>query len=215
MRARPVRYSVKLARRFCARLAAGGSRISLHRQAWAPASSTVTRWLAAHPEFRRMYDAACVRRSVAAARAGLRDPALGGRPSLYTEAMAETICALVAEGWTLRAIAARDDTPSLGTLHNWQLEHDDFRRGYLGAFEQHALLVAEETVEIADHALGDGWAAAPPGKPAITAREALMHARLRIDARNGRVGRMAPKISGLRTPETKPMTHEDWLELLD
>jgi hypothetical protein len=129
--------------------------------------------------------------------------------------MAEHICALVAEGWTLRAIAARDDTPSLGTLHNWQLEHEDFRRGYLAAFEQHALLVAEETVEIADKALGDGWTAAPDGKPAITAREALMHARLKINARNGRVGRMAPKISSLRTPEPRKMAHEDWLELLE
>ncbi len=205
---------MKLARRFCARLAAGSSRISLHRQDWTPAPSTVVRWLAAYPEFRRMYDAACARRAVAAARAGLRDPGAAGRPTSYTEDLAERICDLVAEGWTLRAIALRDDTPSLGTIHNWQLEHEDFRRGYLAAFEQHALLVAEETVEIADKALGDGWAAPPDGKPPITAREALMHARLKIDARNGRVGRMAPKISSLRTPEPK-WHYEDLLAALE
>lgn len=214
MRAKPVRYSVKLARRFCARLAAGSSRISLHRQAWTPAPGTVVRWLAAHPEFRRMYDAACARRALAAARAGLRDPGVRGRPSRYTDELAERICGLVAEGWTLRAIAARDDTPSLTTIHNWQLEHEDFRRGYLAAFEQHALLVAEETVEIADKALGDGWTTAPDGKPPITAREALMHAKLKIGARNGRVGRMAPKISSLRTPEPK-WAYEDLLAALE
>jgi hypothetical protein len=214
MHQRASRYSLKLARRICGRLAAGQSQARIGRTPGMPSASTIRVWLGAHPEFARMYRAACARRAEGAARANRHDPGRPGQPSRYTPEKARAICALVAQGLSLRAIARRAGAPCLATICNWQSEHEEFRRMYLAAWEQHAQLISEETIEIADEALGKGWAG-PAGRPAVSARDALLHARLKIDARNHRVARLAPKIPGSKTPEAKPeLTHEEWLDLL-
>ena len=211
---KPIRYSLKIARRFCGLIAAGNSRLSLHRRPGMPRVAAVTVWLRKYPEFARLYRAACDRRAERAAKAGRRDEGRAGGFSTYTPERAEEICARVAEGWSLRAISRRPGGPGLTTIANWQTEHEDFRRAYHAAWEQHAQLIAEETVEIADAALGCGWAA-PDGRPPVSARDALLHAKLKIDARNGRLGRLTPKSMVPKGPEPKPeRTHEAWLELL-
>lgn len=221
MRAKPVRYSLKVARRFCGLIAGGRSRVSVHRQAGMPSVASVSRWLAAHPEFRRMYDAACAHRALAAAKAGLPDPSAQGRPSGYTPALAGAICGLVAEGLPLRAIGRRPDMPCLATLVNWKHEHPEFLQMYLRAFEQFAELVADETVEIADRALGEDWPSGE-GRGAVSARDAIALAKLRIETRNGRIGRMQPKTWERRpaaagvAPEPPPagLSYEERLRLL-
>ncbi len=152
MRPRPTLYSVKLARRICARLAAGLSVARLSRDPGMPAACTIRDWIATRPEFARLYRAACDRRAGIAARNGTRDAGKAGRPTLYTPELARKICGLVAGGLSLRAIAARPGMPNLATLHNWKLEHPDFKGMYLAAWEDFAQMVADETIEIADQA---------------------------------------------------------------
>jgi hypothetical protein len=210
-----IRYSIKVGRRFCGLIAAGSTRKSLHRRAGMPSASSVTRWLRDHPEFERLYRAACARRAQDCAKMGRRDPGLPGKVTTYTPERGAWICALVAEGWSLHEISRRPDGPGLSTIVNWQREHEEFRTGYLAAWEQHAQLVAEESVEIADEALGEGWAA-PDGRPSVSAREALMHAKLRIDARIGRVNQLRPRGPAAKPAEEKrELTHEEWLDLLE
>jgi hypothetical protein len=208
-------YSEAFARDFCRLIADGHSRHSVHRRPDMPNRSSITRWRRRHPEFDRLYLDACRTRAARAAEAGVRDPGCGGAHDSYTRAAGDEICALVAQGWSLTAIGRRPDTPSLCTIYKWKAEHEEFRQGYLAAFEQHAQLTLEDCVEIADQALGAGWAA-PAGRPPVTAREALMHARLKIDARIGRLGRAAPR-SSRNTPaaDKRELTHEEWLDLLE
>jgi hypothetical protein len=215
MRAKPHFYSEDFARTFCRLIAGGASRQSVHRLPDMPSSPSVTRWRRMHPEFNRMYLEACEARAERAARLGVRDPADGGSDGDYTEARGEAICALVAEGWSLRDIARRADAPCLRTVYVWKAAHEAFRAAYLAAWEQHAQLTLEDCVEIADEALGAGWSA-PDGRAPVTAREALMHAKLRIDARMGRLNRTAPRAVRAGSAEDKrELTHEAWLDLLE
>ncbi len=44
-----------------------------------------------------------------------------------------------------------------------------------------------------------------------------MHAKLKIDTRNARVLRQAPKGAGVKPPEpepARPMTHDEWVMLM-
>ena len=208
---RPVTYSLKLARRLCGRLAAGRSLARVSREPGMPAASTIKDWVNERPEFARMYRAACARRAHAAARARVRDAASPGRPTLYTPELAQKIAGMVAEGMSMRAIAARKDTPSIATMFNWKIDHEDFRRLCLSAWEQYAELVADEIIQVADQALSGGWAD-PPGRPPVTARDALAHARLKITARVSRVGRLAPRNLSQTSQEADgPQTLEDLL----
>jgi len=156
-----------------------------------PPPTTIHLWLTKHPEFWRMYQAACARRAQSAAFQGRRDPGLGGGQSAYTLQTAERICALVAEGMSLREIGAMDGMPCVTTLLNWKNEHEAFERMYLAAWEAHAQDVGRELVRIADEALAR-WTAGPEfGAPRATAALAL--ARLKIAARIQRVQKLAPK----------------------
>ncbi len=213
MAERPTHYSLALARRICALIADGRSAISVFRRPSMPTSGMAWQWRQAHPEFERMYQEACRRRAMTARKAGVRDPGLAGGPSRYTDELAALVVSLVAEGWSLRQIAAREDTPCISTINNWLAEHDDFRRRYLIAWETHAQLVAEETIQIADGALSEGW---PEGDRPVTAREALAFARLRIRARTAWVRKLAPKQMGPVDPGAPAgMSHEDWVLALD
>jgi transposase len=49
-----------------------------------------------------------------------------GRPSLYTQKLAEEICARLADGESLRAICRDDHMPDRSTVLRWEDAHEDF-----------------------------------------------------------------------------------------
>lgn len=77
----------------------------------------------------------------------------GGRPSLYSEELAELICERLANGESLRAICREDGMPSMTTVMTWADDNQGgFRSRYACAREAQAedmdgriLAVAEET----------------------------------------------------------------------
>lgn len=49
-----------------------------------------------------------------------------GRPSSFTEELADAICISLATGKSMRSICLADDMPDRETVRRWQLENEDF-----------------------------------------------------------------------------------------
>lgn len=61
-----------------------------------------------------------------------------GRPSDYTEEMANDICSMIAGGSNLNKIAQMEDKPSRQTIYNWFVQHPEFLDKYTRAREDRA-----------------------------------------------------------------------------
>src|SRR6478672_7505327 len=73
-----------------------------------------------------------------------------GRPTKYSDEIAEEICTRIANGESLLHITRDDDRmPERTNVHRWLLRHDDFRNKYEIAKEQQADVFADEMDEIA------------------------------------------------------------------
>lgn len=53
-------------------------------------------------------------------------PKRTGRPTKYTDALADEICRRIAEGEMLMQIVRDEHMPERKTVYNWMNEHDDF-----------------------------------------------------------------------------------------
>ena len=122
-----------------------------------------------------------------------------GRPSSYTKEIGAKICALIAEGESLRHIEAHEGMPPKSTIMNWCLQHSDFLEQYTRAKEMQAEAFNEELIDIADDARND-WIEKENQKTGSTFialnEEAISRARLRIETRKWLMGKMKPKKYG-------------------
>lgn len=108
-----------------------------------------------------------------------------GRPSKFSQELAEKICEQIAHGKSLRAVCAEDDMPSATTVFKWLNENQDFSEQYARARDRQADHYFEEIVEIADSVEADSAAVAK--------------ARLQVDARKWTLSKLAPKKYGEKT----------------
>ena len=114
---------------------------------------------------------------------GLNKPKMG-RPTLYTPELAATICNLIADGRTVKAISNLPDMPSRGTIRRGISEayqeggNNEFRDAYTRAKQDQADAFAEDTVYIADNE-GD-----------------VNRAKVMINARQWYAGKLKPKKYG-------------------
>ena len=105
-----------------------------------------------------------------------------GRPSKYSDEMAEKICEKIANGRSLRSICAEDGMPTTSTVCKWLIENKEFSEQYARARDKQADYFAEEIIEIADSAEAESAAVAK--------------AKLQIDARKWAASKIAPKKYG-------------------
>lgn len=77
----------------------------------------------------------------------------GGRPTDYTEELADHICALLSEGNSLRKICRMDEMPCLQTIYTWFRKHDGFVEQYARAKDNSADADADRLDEIAEKVL--------------------------------------------------------------
>ena len=105
-----------------------------------------------------------------------------GRPSVFTPELAETICALICEGQSLRSICQHQDMPDKATVFRWLEANNEFRDQYARARVAQADTFAEEILDIADETSAD------------QAHVAL--SKLRIDTRKWVMSKTAPKKYG-------------------
>jgi hypothetical protein len=73
-----------------------------------------------------------------------------GRPSSYTDHIAQVICLRISEGESLRKIVSDEGMPDKATVYRWLLERKDFCDNYARAREEQADTLADEIVDIAD-----------------------------------------------------------------
>lgn len=81
-----------------------------------------------------------------------------GRPTVYSDEIAERILELLADGQALHQLCKAEDLPSSRTVYRWLGEHPEFARRYAQAREAQADTVFERGFEAAwnasDAALG-------------------------------------------------------------
>jgi hypothetical protein len=102
-----------------------------------------------------------------------------GRPSDYTQELADSICARLAEGMSLRTICKADDMPDASTVFRWLRTKEDFCEQYTRAKEESTEALSEDMLEIADDKDGD------PQRD-----------RLRIETRKWLASKLKPKKYG-------------------
>ena len=81
------------------------------------------------------------------------EPAKGkkmGRPSIFTQHLADLICVRIAEGESLRQICRDDEMPDRVTIYRWLAANEDFCTQYTRAREDQADTLADEIIAIAD-----------------------------------------------------------------
>lgn len=111
----------------------------------------------------------------------------GGRPSIYSDELADRICDLLMSGESLRGICRRDDFPAVETVVKWLAKadvppFDDFYRKYVRAREVQAELFADDLTEIADDEASD-----------------VNRAKLRVDTRKWVVSKMLRRYGDRQT----------------
>ena len=114
-----------------------------------------------------------------------------GRPSSYTQEIADEICSRLAHGETLRSIiASSPHLPDRTTIYRWNADNQDFRNQYTKAraeqADYYAELIVDESYSSHDAAIG----------------------RLRVDALKWAASKMAPKKYGdkIELETAQPLT---------
>lgn len=124
---------------------------------------------------------------------------------MYEKQKGDEICALLADGLSLREICRMEGMPSKTTVMRWL--HDDaaFRDQYARAKEIGIEAIAEDILDIADDATNDwmerhdkdggnaGW---------VFNGEAARRSQIRIDARKWLLTKLAPKKYGDKVEAT-------------
>jgi hypothetical protein len=75
-----------------------------------------------------------------------------GRPSSFTQEIADEICERLVEGESLRKICRDDHTPNVATVCRWLASNEGFREHYAHARALQADTLADEILDIADDA---------------------------------------------------------------
>ena len=112
-----------------------------------------------------------------------------GRPSLYSPALADSICNQLSQGESLRTICARDGMPETVTVYRWLEKDEAFQAKYAHARSIGIDMLADEILEIADRpsaTLDNG----------ATDTGDVAHRKLQIDTRKWYLSKLAPKKYG-------------------
>lgn len=117
-----------------------------------------------------------------------------GRPSSYSEKVAEAICELMANGESLREICERPGMPSRESVRRWLNANEAFRAHYARARELQADYLVERALEIADDKSGDILDVGDGGdKRMMTNSAAVQRSKLQVETRMKIAAQMAPK----------------------
>lgn len=124
-------------------------------------------------------------------------PNLGGRPSSYTQELADRLCEQLAHGRSLRSVCKADDMPDAATVFRWLRTNDQFCEQYTRAKAEAADAMVDEMLDIADDAVNDWMAANDPENPGYRLNgEAINRSRLRVDTRKWIAAKLKPKKYG-------------------
>lgn len=126
---------------------------------------------------------------------------LGGRPTKFTQEIADEICFRVANGESSRTICREERFPVMATLFRWLQKNIEFQKQYYQAKESMVECYAAEMTEIADDSTNDFYERElNNGNVAVVASNELVNrSRLRVDTRKWICERLMPKKYGPKT----------------
>ncbi|MBX3498117.1 MAG: terminase small subunit protein [Alphaproteobacteria bacterium] len=131
-----------------------------------------------------------------------------GRPTKFTQKLAETICKRIAQGESLRTIVKDDDMPCAATVFTWLLDpaKKDFLEQYETARNVQAELMFEELLEIADNGEHDELERTTSDGDTYTVpnTEYMQRSRLRVDTRKWYLSKVLPKKFGDKIAHVGP-----------
>lgn len=107
-----------------------------------------------------------------------------GRPSTFTQEIADSICEQIADGKSLRSICAAEEMPAKSSVFKWLSQHKDFADQYTRARESQADALFDDLADVAEEAL-----------KAETAVEVSAR-KLIVDTHKWRLSKIAPKKYG-------------------
>lgn len=122
-----------------------------------------------------------------------------GRPTIYSQDLADELCIKLSLGQSLRSICREEGMPSQAVVYLWLQKHPDFVEQYTRAREEQAETHADEIVDIADET--------PDTNPVIDRRTGelismdlssayIAWQKSRIDARKWNASKQRPKKYG-------------------
>lgn len=121
-----------------------------------------------------------------------------GRPSIYTNELADSICRRLAAGESLRRICMEEDMPNADTVYQWVIEdRQGFSDKYARAREIQAEVMFDEILDIADDGSND-YMTITKGDFSynIEDKEVTNRSRLRVDSRKWYLSKVLPKKFG-------------------
>lgn len=123
-----------------------------------------------------------------------------GRPSAFSQEVADAICEGLADARSLRSICLDEGMPSQTTVFRWLADdrYSDFREQYARAREAQADAIFDEILDIADDGTND-WVEKERqdgSTHTVLDAEHVQRSKLRIDARKWMAGKLAPKKYG-------------------
>lgn len=124
---------------------------------------------------------------------------MSGRPSTYTDELANEICARIASGESLRSICKSDHMPVMSTVMLWLVcgKHETFSEHYAESRRIQAEVLADELMEIADDGRNDYMESAD-GEGGVAYKlngEHIQRSRLRVDTRKWYLSKVLPRFA--------------------
>jgi len=129
-----------------------------------------------------------------------------GRPSEYTDEIANSICEQLVEGISLRTICKAESMPSISSVFNWFQKFPAFLEQYARAKEIQAEGFAEELMDIADDGTND-FVEREDKKGNVRVmldQENILRSKLRVDTRKWVVSKLLSKKYGDKLEHSGP-----------
>lgn len=134
-----------------------------------------------------------------------------GRPSDYTQELADRICEQLAMGVSVRTVCKADDMPNAASVFRWIRSHPEFCEQYTKAKAESADAFGEDMIDIADDGSND-WYDQQIGELIVKKpdTEHIARSRLRIETRKWLASKLKPKKYGERV-EVEHSGSIDWM----
>lgn len=116
-----------------------------------------------------------------------------GRPSDYTQELADKICEGIGNGWSMRTVCSKEDMPSMSTVFKWLREREEFSQQYARACRERTEGQHEELLEYGDEAIRLAQEADPKAAGAVVSA-----VKLKADNLKWSMSKMVPKKYGDR-----------------
>lgn len=134
------------------------------------------------------------RKTAAPAEAGPPvSPAPPGRPSKFTQEIADEICRRLSQGEPLAQICRDDNMPAVRTVSDWKKAHETFSADFVRAREDGFDQIAADCLDIADETTFDTLIGDNGDRPNT---EWISRSKLRIETRLKLLAKWDPKRYG-------------------